>query len=90
LWLQFKEEGILRSKPGPVLSASCPQVLPHTCWGRWMHVPCPAASALLGRSKCQAPHAAEECLPALPASSSRTGWQAKDKSSPATALTACC
>lgn len=55
-----------------------------------MHVPSPAASALLRHSKCQAPHAAEECLPTFPTSSSRAGWQAKEESSPAMVLTACC
>lgn len=55
-----------------------------------MHVPSPAASALLRHSKCQAPHAAEECLATLPASSSGAGWQAKEGSSPAMVLTACC
>ena len=55
-----------------------------------MHVPSPAASALLRRSKRQAPHAVEECLPTLPASSSGAGWQAKEESSPAMVLAACC
>lgn len=58
--------------------------------GGWMRVPSPAASALLRRSKCQAPDAVEECLPTFPTPSSGAGWQAKEKSSPATVLAACC
>lgn len=55
-----------------------------------MHVLSPAASALLRRRKCLAPHAAEECLPTHPATSCGAGWQAKEDSSPAMPLTACC